>query len=472
MTRRPGDRQREPGLLFSAMQNDAPSIDLTPTARSVAMDRIAKKAEQFPELPFDTMPPQGLDPRDAALAHAIETIVTRRWLTLVAIIESRLTRPWSRVEATLQAALLAGSAQLLFMDRLPDHAVVDESVAWAKRKRGPKAGGFVNAVLRKVIALRAEMLDRPSAPFATRRDELPLSDGRAWRLNEDVFSAESVDRVRQIGSVGRELFLHWMAAHGFNTARQLAEHGLVDAPTLLTGLPEALAEDPRFLRHDVPGWFVFNGDHAELMGEFERHPSLRIQDPASGDPVRAAKEAGLAPKRVIDFCAGRGTKTVQLAQAFPDAEIVASDPDLDRAKDLANAARRFANIVVSTPAKLPAFFRSGDLVVLDVPCSNTAVLPRRPEASYRFSTRRLEKLIDKQREVVTGAMPLLAPNGFVLYATCSLEPTENARQADAIRKRFTFHARGERQRFPTGVPGDAATKYSDGGFWALMQAKA
>jgi 16S rRNA C967 or C1407 C5-methylase (RsmB/RsmF family) len=60
----------------------------------------------------------------------------------------------------------------------------------------------------------------------------------------------------------------------------------------------------------------------------------------------------------------------------------------------------------------------------------------------------------------------------VLYATCSLEPTENARQADAIRKRFTFHARGERQRFPTGVPGDAATKYSDGGFWALMQAKA
>ena len=450
----------------------SPSLDTTPTARSAAMERIARKAALFPELPFDAPATKGLDPRDAALAHAIETAVTRRWLTLVAVIESRLTRPWSRVEATLQAALLAGSAQLLLMDRLPDHAVVDETVAWTKRQRGPKAGGFVNAVLRKVIDLRAEMLERPSAPFATRRDELPLGDGRAWRLAEEVFSAESVDRARQIGSVGRELFLHWIAAHGFTSARQLAEHGLADAPTLVTGVPAALAGDPRFPAHDVPGWHVFAGDHGELLGLLAEHPTLRVQDPASGDPVKAAREAGIQPRKIVDFCAGRGTKTVQLAQAFPGATVVASDPDVERAKDLAGAARRFGNIVVSTPAKLTEHFQSADLVVLDVPCSNTAVLPRRPEAGYRFTARRLEKLIEKQREVVVGAMPLLAPGGHVLYSTCSLEPTENTRQAEAIRKRFQLQPRGERQRFPTGVAGDPPTRYSDGGFWALMQAKA
>jgi 16S rRNA (cytosine967-C5)-methyltransferase len=423
-----------------------------------------------------------LDARDAALAHAIETAVTRRWLTLVAIVESRLTRPWSRVEAVLQASLMAGAAQVLLMDRLPDHAVVDETVAWVKRQRGPKAGGFVNAVMRKIIALRGEMLEGPTLPFASKRDELPLSDGRCWKLTEQVFAAESVDRVRQVGSVGRDLFLHWIAAHGFTTARQLAEHGLMDAPTLVTGVPPSLKGDPRFIAHEVAGWHVFAGEygatngsssggHGELLGLLAAHPSLRVQDPASGDPVRAARDAGLTPKKIIDFCAGRGTKTVQLAQAFPNATVVASDPDLERAKDLTSAAKRFPNIVVSTPATLPEHFQSGDLVVLDVPCSNTAVLPRRPEASYRFTSRRLERLIEKQREVVTGAMPLLAPGGHVLYATCSLEPTENARQADAIRKRFGFQSRGERQRFPTGVPGDPATKYSDGGFWALMQAK-
>ena len=188
--------------------------------------------------------------------------------------------------------------------------------------------------------------------------------------------------------------------------------------------------------------------------------------------MKAAREAGVSPRTIVDFCAGRGTKTVQLAQAFPNATVVASDPDLERAKDLASAAKRFANIVVSTPAKMPEHFQSADLLVLDVPCSNTAVLPRRPEASYRFTARRLEKLIEKQREVIVGGMPLLAPGGFVLYSTCSLEPTENTRQAEAIRKRFHLQPRGERQRFPTGVPGDPATKYSDGGFWALMQAKA
>jgi 16S rRNA (cytosine967-C5)-methyltransferase len=450
----------------------SPSLSTEPTARSVAMERIAKKAGQFPELPFDANAPQGLDPRDAALAHAIETAVTRRWLTLVAVIESRLTRPWTRVEATLQAALLAGSAQLLFMDRLPDHAVVDETVGWAKRQRGPKAGGFVNAVLRKVIALRTEMLEKPSGPFGSRRDELPLSDGRAWRLAEDVFSAESVDRAREIGSVGRELFLHWIAAHGFTSARQLAEHGLADPPTLVTGVPSSLAGDVRFVAHDIAGWHAFVGDHGELRELLAAHPSLRVQDPASGDPVKAARDAGLQPRKIVDFCAGRGTKTVQLAQTFPGASIVACDPDLERAKDLASAAKRFTNIIVATPAKMTEHFQSADLVVLDVPCSNTAVLPRRPEASYRFTARRLEKLIEKQREVVVGAMPLLAPGGFVLYSTCSLEPTENTRQAEAIRKRFHLQPRGERQRFPTGAPGDPASKYSDGGFWALMQAKA
>ncbi len=435
------------------------------------MESIASKAEVFPELPFDAPVTTNLDSRDAGLCRAIDAAVTRRWMTLVAVLQSRLERPWQRVEAPLQAALLAGAAQLLLMDRIPDHAAVDESVHWAKGVRGPKAGGFVNAVLRKVIALRETMLDRHTGKFASRRDEIPLSDGRAWRLREDVFAEHEVERISQVGSIGRELLLHWIAAHNFESARQLAQHGLVDAPTLITGVPSSLAGDPRLLPHEQAGWFVWKGehhDHQSLIELLATTPSMRVQDPASGDPVAAAVSAGLSPAVVLDFCAGRGTKTVQLAQAFPNALIVASDPDAERSRDLAVAAARHANIEVSTPARLTKHFQSADLVVLDVPCSNTAVLPRRPEAGYRFSTNRLQKLVAKQREVVTGAMPLLKPRGHVLYATCSLEPTENARQADAIRKKFGFLPRGERQRFPTGIPGESETRYSDGGFWSLF----
>ncbi len=458
------------------------------------MASIAAKAELFPELPFDAPNRSGLSGRDAALCRAIDSLVTRRWLTLTALLQSRIERPWQRVEAPLQAALLAGAAQLLFMDRIPDHAAVDESVNWAKEQRGAKAGGFVNAVLRKVAVLRDELLPAQTGVFASRRDEIVLPDGRAWRLREEIFADPAVERIAQVGSLGRELFLHWIAAHGFETARELAHHGLADPPTLLTGVlaePGALSS-AALVPHAQAGWYVWTPDavseassetpdalpatdsggpatidRSGLLAFLQANPGMRVQDPASGDPVAAVTTAGLSPQVIVDFCAGRGTKTVQLALAFPNAQIIASDPDAGRTRDLSAAAARYPNIEVSTPAKLTKHFQSADLIVLDVPCSNTAVLPRRPEAGYRFSSARLAKLIAKQREVATGAMPLLKPGGHMLYSTCSLEPTENARQADAIRKRFGFLPRGERQRFPTGVPGEPSTQYSDGGFWSL-----
>ena len=178
--------------------------------------------------------------------------------------------------------------------------------------------------------------------------------------------------------------------------------------------------------------------------------------------------AGLRPQVVVDFCAGRGTKTVQLATAFPAARIVATDPDDARRQDLAKAASRFANIEVLGPDRIPDCFQAADLVVADVPCSNTGVLPRRPEAAYRFTARRLEKLVDKQRSIVAGSLPLLKPGGTLLYATCSLEPAENARQAAWLRKHHRLVDRGERQRFPTGLPGDPPTAYADGGYWTLL----
>ncbi|MDZ4829437.1 MAG: transcription antitermination factor NusB [Phycisphaerae bacterium] len=456
--------------------NDAPSAShdipnapgSAPTARSIVIERTAKRVTLFPDLPFDAVDTAGLDARDSAFACAIDAQLTRRWLTLIAVIESQVDRPWTQIEPSLQAALLVGAAQILLFDRIPDHASVDESVSWTKRVRGPRAGGFVNAVLRKVAGLKGEIVAPSGANFARPRDLLPLNDGRAWRLTQSIFSEDPTLRLAQVGSVGRDLLVHWIAAHGFRAAVELARHGLVDAPTLVTGVPSSLAASPMLSQHDQPGWYVFIGDHAELLGLLARHPSIRVQDPASGDPVAATRQGKLAPKVVIDLCAGRGTKTVQLAQTFPAATIVASDPDDARRRDLMHAATRHANIQVITPDRIVDHFRTADLVVLDVPCSNTAVLPRRPQASYRFSSRRLEQLVEKQREIAHGAMPLLKPGGHVLYSTCSLEPAENTRQIEAMRKRHRLIAVAERQRFPSGVPGDPPARYTDGGFWALL----
>jgi hypothetical protein len=139
--------------------------------RIAAFDRLADHAEAWPRLdpPRDELPE--LDPRDAALARMIERQAVRRWLTLKTLLERQLTRPWAKVEFPLQAALLGGAAQLFLMDRIPEHAAVDETVEWAKRRLRPGAGGrplragrawgawraFVQGVFRPAVRARGTL---------------------------------------------------------------------------------------------------------------------------------------------------------------------------------------------------------------------------------------------------------------------------------------------------------------------------
>jgi len=140
-------------------------------ARDIVTARIAEQARQFPRLVIDPLDTQHLEARDAALAAAIDHAVMRRWLTLATVIDKQLAQPWDELEPKMQAILLVAAAQLMLLERLPDHAVINESVEWAKRDIRAKAGGMVNAVLRKVAGLR----ERIVAPDASAPAALPHS---------------------------------------------------------------------------------------------------------------------------------------------------------------------------------------------------------------------------------------------------------------------------------------------------------
>ena len=157
-----------------------------PSARDVVTARVAQRARRFPELFPEPLQTGGLDRRDAALAYAIDHAVAQRWLTLTAVLQTRLSRPWTQVRPPVQAALLVGSAQLLLMQRLPDHAVINEAVAWIKERVRP-AASLVNAVLHRVADLRVATEAGAEGPG---RDGLLLPDGRVLRFNEPVFDEE------------------------------------------------------------------------------------------------------------------------------------------------------------------------------------------------------------------------------------------------------------------------------------------
>ncbi|MCH7849243.1 MAG: hypothetical protein IIB53_12865 [Planctomycetes bacterium] len=433
------------------------------TARDLVTSRIAARARRFPDLDLTPLDTAGLDRRDAALAFAIDRAVARRWLTLITVIESQLNRSWPSLQPQVQAALLVGTAQLLLLERLPDHAVINEAVQWTKVNAGPKPAGLVNAALRKVAAMRQETVAEHDPK---RRDEVPLHDGRARRLSHPIFEADPLPRLAQQTSHPVELLKRWADRFGLQRSTELAQHSILRPPILVTALGAAHQGcEP----HDEPGFAVFSGDHRELEALLEAHPPARVQDPATAAAVNAT--ADLRPKIIVDACAGKGTKARQLHETHPHARIIASDKNADRLATLRAVADRTARLEVVEPGRMRDLVGQVDLLVLDVPCSNTAVLARRPEAKYRFGPDSLSQLVDLQRQIIADHLSLLAESGHLLYSTCSLEPQENEAQAQWIVRWHGLRIRRENLRLPQGLPGEPSRRYTDGGYFALLQKK-
>jgi 16S rRNA (cytosine967-C5)-methyltransferase len=454
------------------------------SAREIALERILAQAMRFPDLDITSHAAapraagsRALDPRDAALARAIEHAVVRRYLTLIACIRPHLAKNWPLLEKPIQAALLAGAAQILFLDRVPAAAAVDASVEWTKRRLRPGAGGLVNAVLRKVAGSVVERI--PAGGDAvldhTRRDIVPLADGGALRLAEPPFSEDAAAAISEKTSHARELILHWIGAFGFKEAQRIALHDLVDAPIIVTPFDAA---DPRFAAKAVPhtdaGFGVWTGTHQELTSLLAEMPSLRVQDPTACTTVgmlrdTLARALGREPRLIVDLCAGRGTKTRQLAELFPNATVLGTDPDEARFEALLQLRERHPNIRALGPELL---FREAagraDLLLLDVPCSNSGVLARRPEARYRFSKARTKSVIELQQKIADPAVGLLAPKGALLYATCSIEHAENEAQVRRLVNRHALTPVLDRTIMPECLPGEPLQQYRDGGFHALL----
>ena len=447
-------------------------------ARDRVHARLVKLARQFPDLKIGSVDTSGLDAREAAFARALEQCVLQRWLTLQAIAASRVDRDWRILQGSIRAALLAGTAELLLMDGVPDHAAINETVGRVRRHVHSGAAGLVNAVLRKVAALRDEVVDpdHPAARgFHDRRDVVPLPDGRAIILKEPVFADEVVLRLAQQTSHGEPLVVHWIAAHGIQRTRELCHHDLIRPPVCVTAtdprtLESDATEEGPLVPHDRSGFFVVTDESLDLGRFLQAGPGRRIQDPASAEPV--AGTAGLRPRLIVDYCAGRGTKTRQLADLHTDARILATDVDEARRRDLARAFASHDRVDVVPPEGLRDAIGRTDLLVLDVPCSNTGVLARRAEARYRFDPESLKSIARLQKGIVRETEPLLAEEGSILFATCSLEPVENRKVAHWIGHHFGLELVREHQTFPSGRPGDRPTGVHDGSFHALLSRRA
>lgn len=444
------------------------------SSREIVFKHLARQAKQFPDLDHRPLEVGGLSPRDAALAQAIDHAAIRHWLTLSAVLDAKLSQPWDQLERTVQAALLGGAAQLLYLDKVPEHAAINESVEWIKANGRQRAGGLVNAVLRRVAELRESLIEIEPDSNVLGDDPaiLPRSDGSAWRLREAVFDADPLRMLAQQTSNPHSLLEHWMRSFDGATMRHLAVHGLVQPPVLVTGLRKADVEGSNvpLVPHDEPGFYVFGGDHKQLEELLRASPAARVQDPTAAMAVDLSHALHPSPRMIVDLCAGKGTKTRQLQHLHPDAAIIATDRDSARLAVLRESFADDPQVTVVDFQSVYTFREKAELLLLDVPCSNSGVFARRVEAKYRFGRASLESLVGVQRQIMADSIPLLAPHACILYATCSIETAENQRQAEWLQRWHGMERIDESARLPQGMPGEAPRVYSDGGCGVLLRA--
>jgi 16S rRNA (cytosine967-C5)-methyltransferase len=357
-----------------------------------------------------------LSPADRNLVTTLVLGVLRWQIRLDTEIKGLLKKPNAKLDAEILIALRLGAFQVLFLERIPAHAAIDESVELAKQAGHHFAAGMVNAVLRRIARGEASALGMSEeSPVA-----LALAQAHPAWMVERWAGFYGLDAARAICRHGQERPLISLRVEDADAQAELELDGICLGPG-------ALLTDARTL---------ISGD-VTVMAAYQAG-RLRIQDEGSQLIGELAACAGCSsdqnPKRIVDLCAAPGGKTIILAERNPEAQIVACESNARRLNELrkrvaSHASRVECRLVDVAELREESTF---DVALADVPCSGTGTLGRNPEIRHRLRIEDLSRYAGRQEAILRAALRAVRPGGFVVYSTCSLEPEENEQVVAAL----------------------------------------
>ncbi len=414
--------------------------------------------------------------RDRDLATELAYGSLRRRGTLDQAIAAFSRLPLKKVQPQVLEVLRLGAYQLLFLDKVPAPAAVNEAVKLASRVSSRGAAGFVNACLR---ALAKAIVGKGEKPPDDPRRGIPVGGGAWCVLDRPVLPAPGRSPAEYLAAALSHpawLVRRWLARFGEEATRRLCEHDN-EHPGIVLRVNRL-----RSTRDDLVAELVRGGRWAKPLGTehvvidqagaLAELPALRDGLCTVQGVAASAAAPLLAPRpgeRVLDVCSAPGSKACQLAElAGGEAEVVALDISPKRLGQVAANVRRLGARTVWPVAgdacSCERLFRAEfDAALVDVPCSNTGVLARRVESRWRLSPEKLGELAALQARLLASAAAVVRPGGRLVYSTCSLEPEEN----EQVIERFCA-ARGDWRLAESRLilPSETA---DDGGFVALLQ---
>jgi len=320
-----------------------------------------------------------------------------QWIDLVE------TKPKEKIALIIDLAVI----QLFYFDRLPDYAVVDESVALAKKDH-ISSSGLVNAVLRKVV-----------------------ERGKQALLAQDQIATEALNL-----SIPLWIYKLWVKQFGQETAYQIAlsmnEEGPLSARiNTLKADPQEIYQDPNVTR-GILAPLAIRSTKLLLNSEWFKEGKIVVQDESS---QLVAHFTGVKEgDRVLDLCSAPGSKSTAMAAIMNNTgSILACDLYASRLELVDQQAHRLGVTNLKTlcidgkqigQLNLEPF----DVILVDAPCSGLGVLRHKPDIKVHLKPATLDTLIVLQKELLNAVAPLTKVEGTLVYSTCTLNRKENEAQ--------------------------------------------
>ncbi len=383
---------------------------MSPRKLAFSLLQKAETNDQYLNIALDhALEASALSPLDRALAATLVYGVTERRITLDYQIERLSSRPTGELDLAVRTALRLGLYQLAYLDRIPPHAAVDESVSLVPRR----ASGFVNAILRAFTR-------DPQLRFPVREDD-------------------PVAYLSVAYSVGLPLVKKLLSSFGEETTESILEGFSHTPPTTVSvntlkisrdALAEKLSAEPtRF----SPKGLTVKGSLRALDGFSEGE--FFVQDEASQLCVEAlgAEEGEL----VIDVCSAPGSKSFGSAIRMKNkGKIRSFDLHEKKLSLIQKSAERLGITIIETEAHdgrnpIPELFENADRVLCDVPCSGFGVLAKKPELRYKDPAASVA-LPAIQRAILENACRYVKRGGVLVYSTCTIFPEENEENVRAF----------------------------------------
>lgn len=384
--------------------------------------------------------------------------------------------PPERIPKKIHNIIRIGVYELIYCPATAQYAIVNEAADAASKIAGKKQVGFVNAVLRKITRRIADKQSPLSQADVQKIIPQTITTGCKFdcQILPDPQTA-AVDYFSTAFSIPRWLVADWLNEYGIEKLRQICfasnrRPSVYIRPNPLKTSFEQLAEifrgaNVEFEITPDKSMMKIKNPHAVAQLPGFSNGLFTIQDPAASQAVSL-----LNPQpqwTILDLCAAPGTKTMQLAELSADkAKIFATDISRTRLKRVSeNISRLGVKSVTVIDHKNISGAAPFDAVLLDVPCSNTGVLSKRPEVRYRINPETIETLVKIQTQLLQSVASMLKPAGIICYSTCSIQKNENDLLVkDFLSKNPDFKLKTELLTLPTTGDFDC-----DGAYAAIIK---